>query len=170
MQIMKCRLRNIRIHREEGNSGAAAVEMTLVAPFLIFLALGMSEFGRMIQHHHVISKSVRDAGRYLSRVETDCPTTSAAWIADVATAKNLAMHGDMTGTAPLLIDYWSNPATITVTAPCFDNSAGTFRGASQIPLIKVTADVPYQDVGFLSILGLPTITLRSYHEEMHIGE
>ncbi len=160
----------MRLHREGGNSGAAAVEMALVAPFLIFLALGMSEFGRMIQHHHVISKSVRDAGRYLSRVETDCPPTGAAWIANVATAKNLAMYGDMTGSGPLLIDYWNSPATITVDAPCFDNSAGTFRGVSQIPIIKVKADVPYQDIGFLSILGLPSLTLSSYHKEMHIGE
>ncbi len=150
-------------------TGAAIVEMTIIIPILVFLALGMGEFGRLIQHHHAISKGVRDAGRYLSRVPGGCPAP-ATWSTEVTKAKNLAMRGDVDPLAPLLIDYWADPATVVITAPCFDNSTGTFRGANQIPIIRVTASVPYLDIGFVSVLGLPAMTMGAFHEEMHIGE
>lgn len=149
-------------------AGTAVLEFTLVAPLLIVLGLGAGEFGRALQHHHVLNKAARDAARYLARVPGDC-TGGIADPAHITGAKNLAMTGYVNGGAPIL-SYWTDPNTITVTVGCYDNSAGTLRGLSSIPLIRVSIQVPYQDVGFLSLLGTGAFTFYADHTEMHIGE
>lgn len=153
-------------------SGASMVEFTLLAPLLIALGLGAGEFGRALQHHHVVSKSARDAARFLARVPVDCSggTGSVTDPTNEALARNLARTGYINGTTPV-IDYWTSDSTITITIDCFDNSAETFRGKPQIPQITVSIALPYQDMGFLDVLGVSgTLTLRGMHQQMHIGE
>ena len=154
-------------------SGTSLVEMTIMAPLLIILALGIVEFGRALQDHHVMNKAMRDAARYLARVPVTCPSGSATGTVtnsgDITTAKNLALNGTPTGGSPR-VSYWTNPATIAVEVDCFDNTAGTYRGEPEIPLITVSASVPYQDLGFLSVLGLSAWTFSVHHQQMHIGE
>jgi Flp pilus assembly protein TadG len=150
------------------NDGLTFLELTLVAPVLISLALGVSEFGRALQHHHVINKSVRDAARYLSRVPAVCPAGTIA-ATDVTTAKNLALTGYSSGGTPIL-SYWTDPLTITAAVTCFDNSAGTYRGVGFIPIVTVTATVPYTGLGLLAPLGFGTITFTAAHQEVVIGE
>jgi Flp pilus assembly protein TadG len=167
-----------RTHRRlitlrKDRSGTAFVEMTIMAPLLISLALGVADFGRALVHHHILNKSMRDAGRFLARVPVDCPsgasTGSVTNGSDVTTAKNLALNGAPTGGSPKL-GYWTNPASITVQVDCFDNSSGTYRGRTEIPLITVSTTVAYQDLGFLSALGLPSMTFAARNQQVHIGE
>ena len=154
-------------------NGVALVEMSIMAPLLISLALGIVEFGRALQHHHVINKAMRDSARYLARVPVDCPSGSSTGSVtdanDIAKAKNLALNGAPTG-GTAKISYWSNPATITVRVDCFDNTAGVYRGRAGIPLITVSATVPYQDLGLLAVLGLSARTFSVGHQQLHIGE
>lgn len=154
-------------------SGTAIVEMTIMAPVLISLALGVVEFGRALHHHHVINKAMRDAARFLARVPVDCPTGpgtgSVTNSADIDTAKNLALNGAPTGGTPK-VSYWTDPASITVQVDCSDNASGAYRGQAAIPIITVTATVPYQDLGLLGVLGLSARTFTSRHQQMHIGE
>ena len=152
--------------------GAALVEATLMMPLLFSMAMGTFEFGRALQHHHVLNKGVRDATRYLTQVGVTCPAASATGsvddAADITAARNLAMTGYLSGGAPLL-SYWTAPSTVTVAVGCLDNTAGSLRGASWLPVITVTASVPYTDAGFLSLFGFSPITLSAVHEELHIG-
>jgi Flp pilus assembly protein TadG len=151
--------------------GTAMVEFAIVMPLLIVMGFGAAEFGRAIQHHHVVEKSARDAARYLSRVPADCATGIAA--ADILTAKRLAMTGYATaGTAPIL-SYWGDPATdstVTVTVGCYDNSAGTFYGPVSMPLITVAIALPYQAIGFLNLVGVSPFSLSASHSQVSIGE
>jgi hypothetical protein len=148
--------------------GATLLELTIVLPVLVALSLGVNEFGRALHHNHIVNKSVRDAARYLSRVPAVCPggTIDAN---DVALARNLALTGYPSGGGPL-ISYWTNPASIAVTVNCYDNSTGAFRGRSEIPIVRVTATVPYTDLGLLGVLGLSALTFTAAHEEVVIGE
>lgn len=154
-------------------SGAAIVEMTIMAPVLISLALGVVEFGRALHHHHVINKAMRDASRFLARVPVDCPSGAATGTvtesADITRAKNLALSGDPDG-GPPKVSYWTDPASIAVQIDCFPNTSGAYRGQAGIPLITVTATVPYQDLGLLGALGLSAKTFTPRHQQMHIGE
>lgn len=157
-----------------GNAeGAVVAEFAILAPLLVVLGLGAAEIGRAVQHHHTVEKSARDAARYLSRVPASCAGGIAAGY--VTTARNLAWTGYATGTTPLL-PYWQNPnATVTVTVDCFANDSGTIlnrvnSSSNSIPLITVSINVPYQDIGFLGLLGMAAISLRGAHSEVSIGE
>ena len=46
--------------------GVAIVEFALVLPFLLLLTFITTEFGRAIWEYNTLTKSVRDAARYLS--------------------------------------------------------------------------------------------------------
>lgn len=155
------------------DEGATLVEFAILAPVLVLLGLGAAEIGRAVQHHHTVEKSARDAARYLSRVPASCGGGVSA--AHEATAKNLAWTGYMTGATPLL-PYWLDPnTTVTVTVDCFANDTGTILNRvnssnNSIPLITVSIDVPYQDIGFLGLLGAAAISLKSAHSQVSIGE
>lgn len=152
--------------------GTSFVELTLVAPVLVGLGFGTGEFGRVLHHHHVINKSMRDASRLLARVPVTCPfgaaTGSITNAADETLAKNLAVNGATTG-GTQKISYWS-ASDVTVAIACFDNTAGAYRGGASIPLITVSTNVAYADLGLLSALGLSSPTLNVSHQQMHIGE
>jgi Flp pilus assembly protein TadG len=64
--------------------GVALVEFALVLPFLLLLSIMTVEFGRAIWEYNTLTKSVRDAARYLS-IQT--PGTK------VEEARNLMVYG-----------------------------------------------------------------------------
>lgn len=147
--------------------GAAVIEFALVAPLLIFLMCGMAEFANAMRQYHVMEKGVRDAGRYLARV----PMTGCAVGANATTAaRNLAVTGRVSGGTALLPN-WDNVNSVAVSvAQCVDNSASTYRGHAQVPVIQVRATAPYADLGLLTIIGVGAITLEATHQQLWIGE
>ncbi|HWI81808.1 TadE family protein [Ramlibacter sp.] len=74
--------------------GVALVEFALVLPFLLLLTFIVTEFGRAMYQYNALTKSVRDATRYLS---TQMPGTH------VTEAKNLAVYGNLTGSGTPLV-------------------------------------------------------------------
>ena len=78
-------------HRQQG---AALIELALSIPFMIMLSMIVIEFGRALYEYNTVTKSVRDAVRYLSAntPNTLCPD-----------AQNLVVYGTTTaGSQPLL--------------------------------------------------------------------
>jgi len=69
--------------------GVALVEFALILPLLLLLTLITTEFGRAIYQYNTLTKSVRDATRYLSM---QLPETQ------VTQARNLAVYGNLEGT------------------------------------------------------------------------
>lgn len=153
-------------------SAATLVEATLMMPLLFSMALGTFEFGRALQHHHVINKGVRDAARYLTQVGVTCPPAMATGSVDnpndITVARNLAMTGYESGGEPIL-NYWTDPSTVTITVNCINNLAEALRGRLWIPTITVSASVPYADIGFLNFFGVDSLELPASHQELHIG-
>ena len=77
-------------HRQ---GGAALIELALITPLLLLLALITTEFGRAMYEYNAVVKSTRDAVRYLS-VQTQGT--------HIAEARNLMVYGNTAGTgAPL---------------------------------------------------------------------
>ena len=165
----------------KARSGASMVEFALCLPIFVLLLLGVAEVGRAILHYHIINKGLRDSTRYLGRVPVTCPAVGTAAgsvdnAANAATATNLAMTGTLNGGSNL-IDYWTDPATITIEVDCLDNSAaanlcGTeaCAGNSILAVVRMRADVVYQDLGFLSIFGVGALTFVADHEEVSIPD
>lgn len=147
--------------------GASLVEMTLVTPFLVFLGLGISEFGQTFYHQHLITTGLHDASRYLARF--DDPLAAAA------DAKDIAVTGSIGGTEKRV--SWWNTGDITVTiqniANPIDSTTGLrlYRGTDPLKVVRVATSVDHPGLGFLSVIGISSpLPINVHHEERVIGE
>ncbi|MBV8248323.1 MAG: pilus assembly protein [Comamonas sp.] len=96
-------------HRQQG---VELVELALILPFLILMSILVAEFGRALYEYNTVTKSVRDAARYLSAQQ---PNTNCAQ------AQNLVVYGQTTaGTTPLA------PGLNTGAVSCSWQTAGTY--------------------------------------------
>src|SRR5262245_55926506 len=87
-----------RVLRDQ--SGAALVEFTILAPFLFSLVLGMTEFGRFLYQYQMVLEGLRDAGRYLARLDANDATNQS-------NAANLATTGTIDGSGDARVDGWA---------------------------------------------------------------
>lgn len=165
--------------------GTAAVEFALVLPLLLLLLFGGIEAGRLLNDFHTVSKSVRDATRFLTRTGLTCPGTTpssgplSTYIddsADETTARNLAMTGTPNTPAAAgdyLLGYWTNPASVTITVNCIANGgnySGVYQADPLIPQITLTATVPFDFLWGTLFSDVATINMTLSHTQVHIGE
>ncbi len=159
-------------------SGAAAVEFALLMIFIVLpLFFGLFEMSRALQQHHVVLKSVRDAARYAARLpnyNAATPieaTVCAETTGDAQTIKNLAMYGNVTaGGLPPLLPLWTDLTTLCIAGPT-PATGFVVNGVTLTPLyVRVSATVPYQDLGLFTLLGINDFNLTAQHEEPYIGE
>jgi Flp pilus assembly protein TadG len=119
--------------------GIALVEFALILPMFVMLLFLTTEFGRAYYQYDTITKSVRQAARYLS---------VRAQGRDIANAKNIIVYGNPAGTGAPLVPgltlsnvpdpVWStagsypvmNTVTVSVTGFTFVPLAGNVFGMS----------------------------------------
>ena len=146
-------------------SGTAAVEMALVAPFLILLMFLSVEMGNYMMTEQAVAKQVRDGARYAARrpiTDYTCgqPVVDPAKSDIIKVTQTGSVDGTATGRFPAA--FWTNacsPATksVSVTLRCVPkaNYSGVWAGlGTDIPVVKVSADVPYTDLFGISLKGL----------------
>jgi Flp pilus assembly protein TadG len=143
-------------------SGAALIEFTVMAPLLLSLVLGIAEFGRFLYQYQMVVEGLRDAGRYLARLDANDATNQS-------NAANLATTGTIDGSGEPRVDGWV-AGDIGFSVTDVDNTAGTYRGGAEIEVIEVTTTFDYADVGFLSALGFDPISIDAAHEQRVILE
>lgn len=143
--------------------GAALVEFTLLAPFLLVLGLGMSEFGRFLYQYQLVLDGLRDGARYLARMQDPTDTTKQT------SAANLAATGTIDGTGADRVDGWA-AADVTFNIVNVANSGGAYRGDDPIQVVQATTTFDYADVGFLSALSLPALSIDATYEQRAIRE
>ena len=146
----------------QGQDGAALIEFTLLAPLLFSLVFGMAEFGRFLYQYQMVIEGLRDAGRYLARLDANDATNQS-------NAANLATTGTIDGSGDPRVDGWE-AGDINFAVTDIDNTAGTYRGGAEIEVIEVTTTFDYADVGFLSALGFDAISIDAAHEQRVILE
>lgn len=152
------------MHFLKDSRGSAMLEAAIVLPLVLSLTFGLAELGRALHHQHVLTKTVRDAARYLARVSLACPATGDAnWATAQSTAKTLALTGQIGGTTPL-VGYWT-AAAFTIGTPACQTIMGR-----PVQVMTVSGSVDYQSMGFLTLLNLPPLRLQAAHQEIHIGE
>ncbi len=126
------------IHRLAGDErGGALAEFALgLIPLILAFAL-IFEVGRAFWIHQAAIKGVRDATRYLARVED--PSSGAAQ--DVA--RRLMLTGQQ---APGGVARWDSGARapMVVTVQNVDNSDGGLRGPATIRTVTVATNVAIQ--------------------------
>ena len=143
-------------------AGAALIEFSILAPFLISLALGMTELGRFLYQYQMVLEGLRDAGRYIARLD---PTNGT----NQSNAANLAVTGAIDGTGAARVPGWT-AGNVSFFITNVSNTTGTYRGPANIEVVEVRTTFNYSSVGFLSALGLGPISVAAAHEQRVIGE
>lgn len=146
--------------------GSALIEFTVMAPFLLSLVLGMTELGRFLYQYQLVIEGLRDAGRYLARLD---PGNAA----NQTSAANLATTGTIDGSGDARVEGWAaGDVTFSVTDVTNDDGSGNplYRGGAEIEVVEVTTTFDYADVGFLSALGIDPISIDAAHEQRVILE
>lgn len=139
-------------------SGSALVELALILPFLLLLTFITTEFGRAMYQYNTITKSVRDAVRYLS-VQT--PGTGEDQ------ARNLIVYGNLAGNgAPLVLNLvpanvlpptWQLAGSI----PVINTVTVTVRGYTFRPLFGNVFGLAFGDANGGIPYGDITATMRA---------
>jgi Flp pilus assembly pilin Flp len=178
---------------KKNQSGASGAEFALTLPFLLLMLVSAIEVGRLLHDYQVVTKGLRDGARYLARQAWTCPSAGVGvGSINVALHEDIAKHLAMTGVvnptdisggtlaanpAPgdLLLGYWSNANSITISIDCTAKAnaaiaGGEFAGAYSttgdfIPSIHMEADVPFSFLFGFWTLGNLTID----HNEPGIG-
>ena len=136
------------------HSGVALVEFALILPLLLLLTFITTEYSRALFQYNILTKSVRDAARYLSVYNPGDATKFPI-------AKNLVVYGNPAGTGtPLVIGLTTslvpNPVWQTAgTAPVINTvtiriTGYTFRplfaSAFGVSFANVNGNIPFADV------------------------
>lgn len=145
--------------------GAAIIEATVVIPFLIFLMIGVMDFGLAYSNVAEAQKSLRAASRYLSKLPMSrlCEVNGGQ-----KEAKQLALYGDpslTTGTTRVA-NWVPGDITITLTPACATPPSTTPVDTK----INMKADVPYQALAWRALGFSGSLTLKTEHEERWIGQ
>ncbi|MEW6999555.1 TadE/TadG family type IV pilus assembly protein [Colwelliaceae bacterium BS250] len=94
--------------------GLAAIELTMILPFLLLLIFATAEFSRLLYQYNALTKIVRDASRYL--IDHASPGSTQAINITQATLDEvnaIFIHGDVSSSTNELLPNLAN-ADITV--------------------------------------------------------
>jgi Flp pilus assembly protein TadG len=142
--------------------GSLVVEFVIMLPLILGMLVLVAEFGRAFWYHQIVTKGVRDGVRYLSRAP-------AAEFADFAEqARYLAMTGQPVASAPPAYAWWTDVATVTVSAREAVGGPPQFR--TPFERITMQAAVPVS-FPLLALVGQdPTITIVAADQARYIGD
>lgn len=141
---------------KSSQSGLAVVEFAIVLPFIVLMALAVTELGRGLYQYNTLTKAVRDGARYLSDVAIS-PLGTVDISPHVSNVQNLVVYGDAGGGSTPVLPGFST-ANVTVTAVAVTLPSGGITTNH----IEVTASYNFTPLfPALSALGysmVPTMT------------
>jgi Flp pilus assembly protein TadG len=144
--------------------GTMVTEFVITLPLLLIFLFGFIGVGQLLWYHHIITNGVRDATRYLSRV--DSPTVDP----HLTRAKNLAMKG-IVDTGGSVFYFWTDANSINVTMLSIANPDNAFREDGPVPVVRMSATVAVNlpILGFAFLGMSPSITYTVVDEARWIG-
>ncbi len=107
--------------RNQFQLGLAAIEFVLVLPVLLILAFGIIDFGRLLFQYDALTKSTRDATKYVARAVKPAANALAveiaAYDAIVVEAQRLALCGRTTACGSSTLVNGLSASNISVDYP-----------------------------------------------------
>jgi Flp pilus assembly protein TadG len=128
-------------------SGTAAVELAVVAPFVIILLVGLLEVGRIVQMNQIISNAAREGARKAS--------TGVNTYSDVqTTVANYLTRAGITNQTGLVVNV------VDVTQ---SNAGPTFNPSTAVYLdqLQVTVTLPYANVQLAPLPGFSNYVISA---------
>jgi Flp pilus assembly protein TadG len=153
--------------------GSALLEGAVLVPVLFALIFGVLEFSYYFYQQHLVSTGVRDAARYLARVQD--PTSAAAQ----TTAQNLAATGSPAGgTARRTTGFDPDEVSISFSfaANALVDGVRPYRQSSDpafpdsLRIVNVTGSFAWAPLGFWGFFGFGTKNVTVTHSERWIGQ
>jgi Flp pilus assembly protein TadG len=95
--------------------GVVLAELAITLPLLLFLVLGLAEFGRAFYQYTTLTKAVRDGARYLSSQALGTTGNVSLTPEEEAATKNLVVYGSEVGTGTPVLDGLAT-SDVTVSA------------------------------------------------------
>lgn len=142
--------------------GVVVVEFAIMLPVLMLLVSGMVEVGRAYWQAIAVQKGVRAGALFAARADT--PLSAL----DKQRAENLVRTGSVDGTGDYLVSGFGKAgANIDIA------TTGVFAVGSQtLPVIRVTAQVPFDPVfpNLFQFLGFGTHVITASHEQAYVGD
>ncbi len=141
--------------------------MTLVIPVITLLGLGVLEFANYFYDFQIVQSGVRDAARFAASL----PYNSSNKTQNDTVIKNLAVTGVTTGGISRVEGWSTSQVTVTwsTVANTAVNGVTPYRYAGNVPMVTVSASVPYSALGFLGFLGLSSLKIDAQHKERVFG-
>jgi hypothetical protein len=139
---------------ENRQRGVALVEFALVLPLLLLMTFIVTEYSRALYQYNTLTKSLRDAARYLS---IQLPGTQ------VTQAKNLVVYGNPAGTGtPLAIGLTTSQVPDPVwqlsgAAPVINTVTVRITGYTFTPIFAQVFGVNFGSITYADI----TATMRA---------
>ena len=97
-------MRTFATRRRWHARGIASVELAIALPVLLLLLTAIVEVGRLLSEYDTLTKSVRDAARYLASNAFQGTTGVVSITPQVQSATaNLVVTGNVNGTGPALL-------------------------------------------------------------------
>jgi Flp pilus assembly protein TadG len=157
--------RILRFRRDD--RGTATIEVALAFPFIVLFAAGLIEYGSLFYNYELIQTGVRDAARYLARVQNLAASETAA--------RNLALRGTVDGTGALRVRWWQATdiqIAYETTPNPVDESTGRrpYRGRDPLVVVRVSTSFNYAGMGLLAAVRLGPVRVDAAHEERYVGE
>lgn len=92
-----------KANRVKKQQGLAAIELTLILPFLLLLIFATAEFSRMLFQYNALNKLVRDASRHIINHATDNTQTINISATTTAEVNALFTYGNVANTTNELL-------------------------------------------------------------------
>ena len=156
--------------------GSALVEATIVMPLLLSLFLGVFEFSLFFYNQQLVVSGLRDAARYMTRIElTDgnldpCAQKDQYGALYTDDAANIATTAQPSAGGSARVSGWS---AADVTISCSSSAAldaGNYAdGSTAMTIIDVATSYSDPSLGLFATLGLKAPMLSFSHQERFIG-
>jgi hypothetical protein len=158
------------------DDGSALVEATIVMPLLISLFLGVFEFSWFLYNQQLVVSGLRDAARYMTRIELTngnrdpCAQKDQYGALYTDDAANIATTAQSLAGGSTRVTGWS-PADVTIS--CVSSVAledGDYAdGSAAMTIIDVATRFADPSFGLFASLGLKPPMLSFSHQERFLG-
>jgi Flp pilus assembly protein TadG len=153
--------------------GSALVEATIVMPLLLSLFLGVFEFSWFFYNQQLVVSGLRDAARYMTRIElTDgnrdpCAQKDQYGALYTDDAANIATTAQATGGSARVSGWSAADVTISCSSSAALENGNYADGSTSMTIIDVATADP--SLGLFAILGLKAPMLSFSHQERFLG-
>ena len=98
----------------EKDDGSIFIEALIAIPIVTIFSVGILEYGNVLWQRQQVQAGVRDAARYWSRCRPFDASGGAFMPCSIDIARNIAFHGNPTGTGGLRVPGWDDDAGLTI--------------------------------------------------------